>query len=235
MSNDMPEPTPHNALRAQMVARAVAQARDGKLPLTVRNVAMFLPGPTVYSAEHKAMADFELEAEDLRSFMPPPTISAEALEQLRDVELVLPDQPAEVVTPPAVRFEQLDQRALELEGERNDLKFQHQTAIRDEIEARNALDKIARAFLAGFGKPQTPDELLKDHARGEAERRRQIAAGEIRPAQRVSTVGPSVLDRFAAAQRGGHAGFAGQGYRRGAYSSAHKGQIVAPPRLPSER
>jgi hypothetical protein len=231
MSNDMPTPSPQNALRNQMVQRAVAQARDGKLPLTVRNVAMFLPGPTAYDAKLKAMPSFELDADDLRPFLP---LSAETLEKLRDVELVLPDRPPvkDVVVHDPQR---LANALLELERERNDLKFQHQTAIRDEVIARNDLDQIARAFLAGFAKPQSPDELLKDHARSEAERRRQIAAGEIKPAQRVSTVGPSVLDRFAAAQRGGNAGFAGQGYRRGAFSSAHKGQTVARPKVPSER
>ena len=233
MSNEMPTPTPHNALRAQMVNRAVTQARDGKLPLTIRNVAMFLPGPTAYSAENKALPDFLLDAEDLAPFLPP-TISAENLERLKDVELELPAGPTipVVVESPQVRYQKLEALSLDLERERNDLKFQHQTAIRDEVVARNELDQIARAFLAGMGKPQTHDELLREHARSEAERRRAIAAGEIpAPRARVSTVGPSVVDRFAAAQRGGRAGFAGRAYARGALSNheaARQGYMTVP-------
>jgi hypothetical protein len=225
MSNDMPTPTQTNALRAQMVARAVSQARDGKLPITVRNVAMFLPGPSAYSAEHKAMPDFELDGDDLRTFLP---IAPDVLAKLRDVELVLPDAPAEVA--PQVTYEQLDAKLLELERERVDLKFQHQTAIRDEVVTHNELDQVARLFLTNFAKPQTPSELLKDNARSESERRRQIAAGEIpAPRKAVSSVGPSVLDKFAAAQRGGRAGFAGRGYSRGAYPASQQGGMVKPP------
>jgi hypothetical protein len=232
MSNDMPTPTPHNALRAQMVNRAVTQARDGKLPITVRNVSMFLPGPTAYSAENKALPDFLLDAEDLAPFLPP-TISAETLDRFKDVELVhVEPTPAPVVESPQVRYQKLEALSLDLERERNDLKFQHQTAIRDEVVARNELDQIARAFLAGMGKPQTHDELLREHARSEAERRRAIAAGEIpAPRARVSTVGPSVVDRFAAAQRGGRAGFAGRAYARGALSNheaARQGYMTVP-------
>src|ERR1700692_2509434 len=181
MSNGSPTPTPHNALRAQMVTRAVAQAQDGKLPLTVRNVAMFLPGPTAYDAKLKAMPDFELDADDLRPFQPP-TISAETLDRLKDAEHELPGQQGVApVESQAVRYAQLEALSLDLERERNDLKFTHQTAIRDEVIARNELDQIARAFLANIGRPQTPDELLKDHARSEAERRPAVAAGGIAP------------------------------------------------------
>lgn len=202
MSNEMPTPTPRNALRAQMVARAVKQAQDGKLPLTIRNVAMFLPGPSAYDAKLKAMPSFELDADDLHPFQPP-IISAENLEQLKDVELVHVEPKAVApVESPQVRYQKLEALSLDLERERNDLKFTHQTAIRDEVIARNELDQIARAFLANMGKPQSPDELLKDHARSEAERRRAIAAGEIQPIQHVSTVGPSKLDRFAYATGG---------------------------------
>jgi hypothetical protein len=232
MSNEMPTPTAHNALRAQMVTRAVAQAQDGKLALTVRNVAMFLPGPTAYDAKLKAMPDFELDADDLRPFQPP-TISAETLDRLKDAEHELPEP--QVVAPvesQAVRYAKLEALSLDLERERNDLKFTHQTAIRDEVIAHNELDQIARAFLANMGRPQTPDELLKDHARSEAERRRQIAAGEIQPTNKVHTPGPSVLDRFAYAQRGGRAGFAGRGYARGGLPASRQGGTV---KLPSQR
>jgi hypothetical protein len=239
MSNDMPTPTPTNALRTQMITRAVAQAQDGKLAITVRNVAMFLPGPTAFDAKLKAMEDFALDDDDLRPFLPP-IISAETFDRLKDVELVLPDQPAEVVESPQAHYERLEQRSIALERERNDLKFQHQTAIRDELTARNALDQVARTFLAGFGKPQTPDELLKDHARGEAERRRAIAAGEITPSgHRISTVGPSQLDRFmyatggAQGRRSGPNGEPLSGARRGAYRPNAEQMRVA--KLPSER
>ena len=49
----------------QMVARAVQQAQNGKLAITVRNVAMFLPGPTAFDPKLKAMRVFELDADDL--------------------------------------------------------------------------------------------------------------------------------------------------------------------------
>lgn len=246
MSNEMPTPTPHNALRAQMISRAVTQARDGKLPLTVRNVAMFLPGPTAYDAKLKAMPDFELDGDDLRPFQPL-VISAENLERLKDAEIELPDPPKVVTESPQVRYQNLEALSLDLERERSDLKFSHQTAIRDEVMARNELDQIARAFLAGYAKPQTPSELLKDHARSEAERRRAIAAGEVQPIQHVSTVGPSKLDRYAYATggaRGRRSGPNGEplyGFRRGGerpnaeQMRAANEEVLRNAKLPSER
>ena len=125
------------------------------------------------------------------------------------------EEPKKPVEPPHIRYSQLEALSLDLEHERADLRVSLDTAIRDELTARLELDRIARSFMQGFGRPQTPDELLKAHAASEAETRRKIAAGEL-PGRRHSPVGPSVLDQYAAAQRGGRAGFAGRGYTRGA-------------------
>ena len=37
-----------NVLRQNMTRNAVAKARDGNLEINIRNVAMFLPGPTAF-------------------------------------------------------------------------------------------------------------------------------------------------------------------------------------------
>lgn len=219
-----------NPLRQQMVSRAVQQAQNGKLEINLRNVAMFLPGPTAFDEKLKTQVDFELDADDLAPYLPGPTPVVETpslAERLRDVEL-------EFVPPtPPVSYQELEQKMLELERERVDLRFAHDTAIRDELNARHELEQVARAFMNGIA-TTTPDQLLKQHAASENERRRKIAAGEIPAPRRHDTTGPSVLDKYAAAQRGGRAGFAGQGYRRGAYGAAQRGQYVKP-KLPSER
>ena len=50
-----------------------------------------------------------------------------------------------------VRFQKLEQRSLELERERDDLRFTYDTAIRDELNARNELDSDRpRASCNGF-------------------------------------------------------------------------------------
>jgi hypothetical protein len=220
-----------NPLRQQMVARAVQQTQNGKMAITLRNVAMFLPGPTGFDPKLKAQVDFELDAEDLAPYLPAPTPAVETpslAERLADVEIeFVPPTPVE---PPEVRYQRLQNRMLELERERVDLRFTYDTAIRDEINARNELDKIARVFMNGFVRI-SPDELLKQHAASEAETRRKIAAGEIPKPHRVNTVGPSALDRYMAAQRGGNPGFAGRGYARGA-QPANKRLMFDPKALP---
>jgi hypothetical protein len=226
-----------------MVQRAVAQAQNGKLKLTVRNVAMFLPGPTAFDPKLKAMESFELDAEDLAPYLPPdeqPAMSAEVAERLKDVEIeyVAPSAPEPVIDPPQVRYQKLELRSLELERIRVDLRFQHDTAIREELAARHALEAAARTFMSGFGKPMTRDELLKQHAASEAERRRQIAAGEL-PVPRPHVIGPSQLDKFAYATggaRGRRVGPNGEqvfDFRRG--GNRPNAELQRQAKLPSER
>jgi hypothetical protein len=123
------------------------------------------------------------------------------MERLKDAVIELPDRPeserSEPPIDPRVRYQQLEMRSLELDRERVDLRFRHDTAIRDELNARHALESAAREFMAGFGKPMTRDELLKQHAASEAETRAKIASGELPAPRRQSTVGPSQLDRYA--------------------------------------
>jgi hypothetical protein len=102
------------------------------------------------------------------------------------------------------------------------------TAKRDEKDKRAAFAKSAIAWSAIDGIPKNVGDLVK--ARGATERKialANIAAG--RPhdygvgGQAVSTVGPSHLDRFKAAQaKGGSANF---GYNR----NAMRGAVVKPP------
>ncbi len=219
-----------NPLRQQMVARAVQKAHNGKLEINVRNVSMYLPGPAAFDPKLKAMESFELDDTDLSPYLPAPTPepAMTLAERLADVEIEF--VPPEPVEPPAVRYQWLQNRMLELERERVDLRFSHDTSIRDEINARNELDKIARAFMNGLTRV-TPDQLLKQHAQAEAETRRKIAAGELPKPHRVNTVGPSALDRYMAAQRGGNPGFAGRGYARGA-QPANKRLMFNPKALP---
>jgi hypothetical protein len=129
-------------------------------------------------------------------------------------------------------------RSLELDRERVDLRFRHDTAIRDELAARHALEAAARAFMAGFGKPMSRDELLKQHAASEAERRRKIAAGEL-PSQRPRAIGPSQLDRYAygtGGARGRRVGPNGEplyDFRRG--GQRPNAELSRQAKLPSER
>ena len=227
-----------NPLRQQMVARAVQQAQNGNLEITLRNVSMFLPGPTAFDAELKEQVDFELDADDIAPYLPAPTPEPVSLaDRLADVEIeyVAPTP----VESPAVRYQKLEHRSLELERERAELRVVYDVAIRDELNARHELDRVARAFMTGFGKPQTPDELLKQHAASEAERRRKIAAGELPAPRRQSTVGPSVLDRFAYATGGANGRRVGPngeqvyGFRRG--GQRPNAELARQAKLPSQR
>ena len=119
-----------------------------------------------------------------------------------------------------------------------DLRFKHDAAVRDELAARHALEAAARAFMAGFGKPMSRDELLKQHAASEAERRRQIAAGEL-PSPRPRAIGPSQLDRYAygtGGARGRRVGPNGEplyDFRRG--GQRPNAELSRQAKLPSER
>lgn len=198
-----------NVLREQMVRRAVTRTQHESQggAVTVENVRRYLPGPFADDPKLKALEDFGLDAGDIAPYLPSPVEPVE-VEPVKDA--VSHDPQPEPLT-----YEQLDSVGLELEHKRVDLRFTYDTAIKDELAARIELDQVARAFMQGFGKPMTPDELLKAHAASEAETRRKIASGEL-PARRRPTVGPSTLDKFMAAQRGGAPGFAGRGYSRGA-------------------
>ena len=57
-----------NVLRTQMVAAAVQRAHDGKLPINIKNVSLFLPGPGAFTAELKAQPAFELDLDDLSPY-----------------------------------------------------------------------------------------------------------------------------------------------------------------------
>jgi hypothetical protein len=235
-----------NILRDQMVRRAVQKAQNGKFDINIRNVAMFLPGPTANDAKLREQEDFALDADDLRPWLPVPGPEPGSLaERLKDVEIeYVEPNPSER---PAVRYAALEAKAIELEQERADLRVTFDVAIRDELNARHELDSVARAFMNGFAAPMTPDQLLKQHAASEAETRAKIARGEL-PGRRAQPVGPSVLDRFMAAQRGGNPGFAGRAYARGASPVSKRlmpfartpqaaGQPGGPPlpKLPSDR
>jgi hypothetical protein len=232
-----------NVLRTQMVAAAVQRAHDGKLQINVKNVSLFLPGPGAFTAELKAQPDFELDLDDLSPYLPPdeqPPLPPEVMERLKDAVIELPEPVLETPSPvdPRVRYQQLELRSLELERERVDLRFRHDTAIRDELAARHALEAAARAFMAGFGKPMSRDELLKQHAASEAERRRQIAAGEL-PSPRPRAIGPSALDRYAyntGGARGRRVGPGGEqvfDFRRG--GQRPNAELSRQAKLPSER
>jgi len=214
-----------------MVARAVQQAQNGNLEISLRNVAMFLPGPTAFNPELRAQADFELDADDLAPYMPAPTPEPvmTLAERLTDVEIEYVEPTP--VESPVVRFQKLEQRSLELERERHDLRFTYDTAIRDELNARNELNSVARAFMQGFA-TTTPDQLLKQYAASEAEKRRKIASGEL-VVHRPNTTGGSALDRYMAAQRGGNPAFAGRGYARGAQPYTKRNMLgIKPKALP---
>ena len=85
-----------NVLRTQMVAAAVQRAHDGKLPINIKNVSLFLPGPGAFTAELKAQPAFELDLDDLSPYLPPdkqPPLPPEVLERLKDAVIELPDNP----------------------------------------------------------------------------------------------------------------------------------------------
>jgi hypothetical protein len=228
-----------NPLRDQMVRRAVTRTQHESEEVTIENVRKYLPGPHAgYDAKLREQEDFLLDADDLAPYLPAPAEPVEP-EPVKDASGHDPQpvEPPKPVEPPQVRYVRLDAKAIELEHERANLRVTYDVAIRDELAARLELDKIARTFMAGFGAPMTPDQLLKQHAASEAETRRKIAAGEL-PGRRAHQVGPSVLDKYAAAQRGGAPGFAGRGYARGGQSVSKRIMpfgIAERPKLPSER
>ena len=223
-----------NALRAQMVAAAVSKAHVGNLDITIRNVSMFLPGPSAYDAALKEQPPFELDDDDLAPYLPQ-AVPPEPPTRIEEPQPVLPE-PGEQPEPPQVRVAKLEQHRLDLERQRVELRFAHDTAVREELAARNNLDNIARAFLAGYAPPVSHDQLLRQHAATEAQRRQDIADGKL-PGRRAPTVGPSALDRYAAAQRGGGVGFAHRGYTRGGQPVSRRTMpgVVPTIKLPSGR
>jgi hypothetical protein len=214
-----------NPLRQNMTRDAVAKARDGNLEITVRNVAMFLPGPTAFDPALKKQPDFALDADDIAPYLP---LAAEPLivepsTEIVDAKTVEVQQPVES---PQARIARLETATIKLERERQDLRYAREQAVIDERAAQLELEKIARAFMSGFSPPITPDQLLRQHVQQQAEQRRLRAEGKV-PGPRARTVGPSTLDRYAAAQRGGSPGFAGRGYSRGGLP-ATKRQMTFP-------
>jgi hypothetical protein len=226
-----------NVLREQMTKRAVAKTQAQKLEITIRNVSMFLPGPLAFDPELKAQEPFELDDDDLKPWVAAPTIFSETRSApLPEPEVIEKPTPAPVLKPAAVRFAKLQEHAHELEIERNDLRYALDAAIRDELNAHHDLERVARSFVAGFARPTTPDELLKAHAESEAETRRKVANGELPARRRIDTTGPSRLDKFMAAQRGGNPAFAGRGYARGGLPVSRRLMpFGGAPKLPSER
>lgn len=132
-----------NPLRQQMVARAVQKAHNGKLEINVRNVSMYLPGPAAFDPKLKAMESFELDDTDLSPYLPAPTPepAMTLAERLADVEIEF--VPPEPVEPPAVRYQWLQNRMLELERERVDLSLlpRHVDPRRNQRAQRTGQDR----------------------------------------------------------------------------------------------
>jgi hypothetical protein len=232
-----------NPLRRRMVQQSVANATYHNLPITVENVRRYLPGPNadkelkgVGGVPLREQPDFELDATDLE-----PWVATEPAPVTAEPEDAPVTEPPLVALPaPAPRLNRQQQWAaasaklVALDAERADLRVELEIAHRDELTARRERDQIAHAFMKGFGPPMTPNDLIRQHLASEADTRRKVAAGEIPPRRRSS--GPSMIDRFAAVQRGGNPGFAGNGFRRGAYSSARAAALgFQVPKLPSQR
>jgi len=234
-----------NALRVNMVRQAVANATFKELPITVENVQRFLPGPHA-DAELKGIggvplieqAAFELDQFDLEPWQAsePAPMAAELPdgEHVETVAALPAPAPTKMLSRPE-RFAIASELAVQLEQERVDLRVEFEISNRNELAALHERDRIAHAFAQGFGPPQTPEQLIREHIASENEHRRKVAAGEI-PAHRRAR-GPSMVDRFAAAQRGGNPAFSGNSFRRGAFSLAQAARLgfKVPPKLPSQR
>ena len=236
-----------NFLRNTMIKQAVGFATFKELPITIENVARFLPGPHADPELKGAggtllieQADFELDATDLEPWQAskPAPVAAELPEGEKLVGTVaaLPaPAPVKKLSRPE-RFALASDLAVQLEHQRVDLRVELETANRNELDALRERNEIAHAFAAGFGAPQTQEQLLREHIASENEYRRKVAAGEI-PARRHYTGGPSAVDKFAAATRGGNPAWAGGGFRRGAYSPSQAARLrfQVPPKPPSQR
>lgn len=201
-----------NVLRQNMVRDAVAKARNGNLEITVRNVAMFLPGPTAFDVALRTQEDFAVDLDDIAPYLPEPQVEHHPAEVASQV--VAHDNNSEPVESPQDRVARLEAATINLERERQDLRYNREQAVTDERKAQLELEGIARAFMNGFSPPITPDQLLRQHVQQQAEQRTLRAAGKL-PGPKVRAVGPSTLDRYAMAQRGGNPGFAGRAYSRG--------------------
>jgi hypothetical protein len=109
------------------------------------------------------------------------------------------------------------------------------TAVNRQAIARSRLSDAVQAWQTG--KPKiTRDELMRDYIRSEQAKKLAIAEGRLSPRE-APRIGPSVIDRVAAAQRGGPAAWGN--FRRN--GSLVKGGLNFDPRkgpvakLPSQR
>jgi len=230
-----------NLLRETMVRQAVANATFKQLPITIENVRRFLPGPN--ADKHLKggggvplceLQDFELDVIDLKPWRDDPLEIEDSrpaehplnLAEVRPAEHTPDSGQARPEESREVRFARASERAVKLEQERAELRIELDLANKAELEARNERDKIAHQFVRGFGKPMTQAELIRQHIESEQATRQAIAEGRLPGGRRRSTVGPSMLDKFAAAQRGGRPGFAGRGYSRGGFPASMRGQMA---------
>jgi len=231
-----------NVIRENMVRASVARATYQNEAITIENCRKYLPGP--HAIAHlkgptgKLLCqepDFELDEIDLAPWQPEPMeIEGErtADESAPDGDTAPPETRAEL--PREVRYAQASEKLVALEQERAELRIELDLARKAELAARHERDRVAQAFVAGFGPPISPAELIRQHIKSEMQTRQDIKDGKL-PGRRVNPVGGSMVDRYASAQRGGNPAFAGRGYARGAFPASRRGGMVERPKLPSQR
>lgn len=232
-----------NILRENMVRQAVAMATFKNLSITVDNVKTFLPGPdaipTIKGVGGQLLSEmpsFELEETDIAPWQAEPM----EIEDNRPADYF--DPPSIAVTevrppepPREQRYADTSAKLVELEQERAELRIELDLAHKAELVARNERDSVAHAFVRGFGPPQSQQQLIREYIASENAYRQAVKEGRI-PGRRPNAVGGSMVDKFAAAQRGGNPAFAGRGYARGAKpASARVMPGVVPAKLPSQR
>jgi hypothetical protein len=195
--NDMTTERP--LIRKQMVEQAVSQAGP---PVTIENVAKFLP--PAFDLDNIDLAPFV----DLETVAEAPTVEpfdwgalgarverlqANAQQPQAEAE---PEPPA---TPDAI--EAATRRRIAADSLVANARVAVIAASNVEREARIKLAKAVTQFQSGFA-PVTPEQLRRDYVKEQAAIRQAQKDGTL-PVPPRGAVGKSMIDRIAAAQRGG--------------------------------
>jgi hypothetical protein len=169
---------------------------------------------------------------DGRSLVPPKSL--ENIEAPREAEDEPPHDPPAVEAPqPVIGFQEANDNVLAAHNALGTARLALRQARQNTQDARGALARSISIWQTGLP-AYTREDLIRDHLRGEQERRRQrIEAGL--PANAPKRVANSYLDRSAAYGRDNSAEGAARsrmqnGGRRGAFPSSMQHQINNDPR-----
>lgn len=192
-----------NAIRDNLLYKAIIAAQENGEPISLACVAMRLPH------------DFDLGESELAAMVA-------AMNEPQPAEAEPQPEPDAAPIP---SMAELQEWILALN---NSLSEARGDVLSLQNELRTARERLATAigsFQQGFA-PVTREQLMREHIAAEAERKR---LGEGLNMRGSSQPGPSVIDQSAFYSRGGSAnrGY-GPKWRRGAFGAEHRGRRIVP-------